>query len=98
MSPRTTAKVAPWNASDAASFGTEVSRSSASGGSWSSISPQTPSNTFLPIRPAIRPLTMLSGMKRIFAICVQATRAAPSEPVRRRRMGGAGFEPATPRV
>ena len=68
MTPRVIVNAAPWTASEATSFGMLVSRSSASGGSWSSITPQITSNAFLPTKPAIRPLMMLTGMNRIFAI------------------------------
>src|SRR5690349_20182673 len=58
--------MAPWSPTAITIFGIEMLRCSESGGSSSSISPQIASKACLPMRPAIRPATMLKGRKRIF--------------------------------
>src|SRR5215211_1642383 len=60
---RVARKIAPSSAAAAISFPQEMRRYSLSGGSRSSISPHTWSNSFLASKPAIMPPMMLKGAK-----------------------------------
>ncbi len=84
---RVARKIAPSRAAPAISLPHEARRYSLSGGSRSSISPQTWSKSFFARKPAIRPPMMLKGVKRR-----RDTDAGVSQ-----RVPGAGFEPARPR-
>src|SRR4051812_33681982 len=60
--------MAPWSAPASSSLPHEMSRCFESGGSSSSITPQRPSKSFLPTRPASRPAAIDTGMKSTLAI------------------------------
>ena len=66
IAARVPLKIAPSSAAAATTLPRLGRLCSGFGGSWSSMTPQTCSNSFLPRNPEISPPVMLTGMNRIF--------------------------------